>query len=358
MKRITLCALLMTLFLLLGCGSGSTKMEDPKTTFLDSLVKIGHGFQEIFGFFGNAFGDALGLTAVKSGDQRSKVGEHFKTIGDGLSTTKNKLKALSGEISGAKNANISTIDTVKSVIKDASDVFEQLIAALTKLIDIAKEAGNTDIGDVATDNNAVGADENSVKAIIDNVKEIIKAAEKSGIKIHTGDAGNQIAAGAANAVESLARTGAAAAANSGPKLAAEVAKADPWAMIDKIKDAKISTAALVQNNNNHEAGSLAGGTIANGNNAGAKTNADLAAAVALKAMTKNGKFAQPAANEAGAVKAAAVTAVNKVLGILDLIIRKAVSSELSKIRKAVKGIQYSETTTESTEASADQLTAK
>ncbi|ANF34557.1 vlp protein, beta subfamily (plasmid) [Borrelia turicatae] len=274
----------------------------------------------------------------------------------GLGDTKDKLDGLAKDITSTPHADTTGVE---STIKGASEVFERLIAALTTLADTAKAAGDTNIGDAATDNNAVGADENSVKAIIDSVKEIIKAAEESGVKINVGDAGNQIAAGAANAVESLARTGAAAAANSGPKLAAEVSKADPWAMIDKIKDAKTSTAALVQNNNNHEAGLLAGGTIANGNNAGAKTNADLAAAVALKAMTKGGKFAQPNGDEAVVVKAAAISAVNKVLGVLDFIIRKTVESNLEKIGEAVKGIKYLETTTESTEASTTQpVTAK
>ncbi|AHH10003.1 Variable major protein, partial (plasmid) [Borrelia parkeri SLO] len=79
----------------------------------------------------------------------------------------------------------------------------------------------------------------------------------------------------------------------------------------------------------------------------------LAAAVALKAMIKGGKFRADNA-DAEAVKAAAISAVNKVLGVLNFIIRKTVSSNLDKVREAVKGIQYSETTTESTEVSTTQ----
>ncbi|UPA19353.1 variable large family protein [Borrelia puertoricensis] len=349
MKRITLCALLMTLFLLLSCGSGSTKMEDPKTTFLDSLVKIGHGFYEIFGIFGNAIGDALGLTAVKSGDKRSKVGEHFKTIGNGLITTKEKLKELSDEISNAKNANGSTIKLVEDAIKGANDVFVKLIDSVTKLSGVTKD--DSLLGDTSNNAAAVAADENDVKTIIENVKTIIEVADKSDVKIEKGSEGNAVAGNSGG--EAVTKSGAAAAANVGPKLAEEVSKADPWAMINKIKDAKTSTAALAAGNAN-EAGALA--TKIDANNTGAKTNADLAAAVALKAMIKGGKLSA-AQNEDGAVKAAALTAVNKVLGILDLIIRKTVASELDKIRKAVKGIQYSETTTESTEASSTQPAA-
>lgn len=45
-------------------------------------------------------------------------------------------------------------------------------------------------------------------------------------------------------------------ADDGPKLADEISKADPWAMIDKIKSAKTATAALSVDTNN-EAGAVA-----------------------------------------------------------------------------------------------------
>ncbi|UPA15691.1 variable large family protein (plasmid) [Borrelia turicatae] len=320
---------------------------ESKISFFDSLIKIGQGFQEIFGFFGNAIGDTFGLTAVKSGDKRSKVGEHFKTIGDGLTTTKDKLNELSIKISEAKNADGSTIEAVKGAIKGANDVFERLIASLTKLAGVSKEA-NVDIGDAATAGAGVPANIADVNTVIEEVKNIIDTAEKSGIEIGTGNPGATVAN--ANGPKALTHN-AQAGAGDAAKLAAEVAKADPWAMIDKIKNATAVVAPAAPAAGDH-AGKLATGSVNAANDNGtAATNADLAAAVALKAMTKGGKFTQPHANDAEAVKAAAVSAVNKVLGILDVIIRKTVSSNLNKIREAVKGIQYSEPTTEATEAS-------
>ncbi|ASJ27703.1 VlpB9 (plasmid) [Borrelia turicatae 91E135] len=323
---------------------------ESKISFFDSLIKIGQGFQEIFGFFGNAIGDTLGLTAVKSGDQKSKVGEHFEKIKKGLEDTNGKLNELSSEISEAKNANNSTIEAVKGAIKGANDVFEQLIASLTKLADVTKE--DALLG--GHNNNAApgAADKDGVEAIIAGVKDIIDAAEKSDVKIEKGTEGGAITANAStDAPAVLGGNNAHAAAGQGAtaKLADEVSKADPWAMIDKIKDATINTGVLTAATN-YGAGELAtGGVVANG--AGAKTNADLAAAVALKSMTKTGKLsAHNGNNEADVAKAAAASAVNKVLGVLDIIIRKTVASNLEKVREAVKGIQYFETTTESTEA--------
>ncbi len=269
------------------------------------------------------------------------MGEHFKKVGEGLTITKNKLNELKVKISDAKNADGSTIKVVEDVINGVSSVFEQLIAALIKLDGVTKEAGSTDLGDAADNATAVVADKAGVEVIISEVKNIIDAAEKSGVKIEAGNAGNQVAAGAASATAVLVAN-AGAGANAGPKFAEEVSKADPWAMIDKIKNTKTNS-VLTQDTNN-EAGVLAT-AIGAAANVGAKSTADLAAAVALKAMTKAGKFSvNSVSNEAGAVKAAAAIAVNKVLGVLDIIVRKIVVSNLEKVREAVNGIQYSKTT--------------
>ncbi|AHH07835.1 Variable major protein (plasmid) [Borrelia crocidurae DOU] len=305
---------------------------EAKNSFLESLVKIGEGFQEIFVGFGSAIGDVLGFTVVKLGDNRSKVGEHFKTLGQGLKSTKEKLDALTKEIVSIPHTDTTVVE---SVIKGTSSVIAKLFDSVAKL---AGAVGDTVIGDSASNGAAIASEVDSVKTFIEGVKEIIEIATNSGLKMNIGIVGNSVDNVAGAAPDAFGGN-VQAAANSGPKLAAEVTKADPWAMIDKIKNA--TTVGFVAANNNN-AGQLATGA-ANANGAKAATNADLAAAVALKAMTKGGKFTQPAANEDGAIKAAAASAVNKVLGILDLIIRKAVNLELDKVKEAVKGIRYSET---------------
>ncbi|ASJ27670.1 variable large family protein (plasmid) [Borrelia turicatae 91E135] len=326
---------------------------ESKISFFDSLIKIGHGFQEIFGVFGNAIGDAFGFTAVKSGDKRSKVGEHFDKIRKGLEDTKGKLDGLVKDITSTPHADTTGVE---ATIKSASDVIVKLIDSVTKL---AGATGDTDISDGAGANAvAVGAEVASVKTVIEEVKAIIDVADKSGVKVKAGNAGVQVAGGAATAGAALVgkADAAAPAAGAGSKLADEVTKADSWAMIDKIKNAKFEGALAAGDNN--EAGVLAVGIAGNGgdNHNGAKTNADLVAAVALKAMTKGGKFSA-ANDDAEAVKAAAASAVNKVLGVLDIIIKKTVESELDKVGEAVKGIKYSETTIEATEATTIQPAA-
>ncbi|AHH04376.1 Variable major protein (plasmid) [Borrelia nietonii YOR] len=52
-------------------------------------------------------------------------------------------------------------------------------------------------------------------------------------------------------------------------------------------------------------------------------------------MTKTGKFSANAADVSGI----AASAANKVLGILDIIIRKTVASNLEKVRETIKEIK-------------------
>nr|BAC22668.1 vmpJ [Borrelia duttonii] len=308
--------------------------ESSQSKFLKSIIGLRNEFLNVFISFGDMVGGILGFNAVKSDDKRSKVGEHFKTIGDGLKSTKDKLDVLAKDISSTTYADITAVETV---IKGTSGIIAKLVTSVTKLAGVV---GDTDIGDNAAA-AAIASEEAGVKTVIDEIKIIVETAINSGVNIGKGIAGGEVAAAANTDAPAVIAANATAGQGAGSKLANEVAKADPWAMIDKIKNAKTKQGDLNQNDNN-DAGELATGTPNHANGAKAVTNADLAAAVALKAMTKSGKFSANAADD-GAVKAAAVSAVNKVLGILDVIIKKTVANNLDKIREAVKGIKYSET---------------
>ncbi|WP_148264261.1 variable large family protein [Borrelia crocidurae] len=324
--------MMVVMVMVMRCNSGGVKEgegESSQSKFLKSIIGLRNEFLNVFTSFGDMVGGILGFNAVKSDDKRSKVGEYFKTIGYGLKSTKDKLDALAKDISSTIYADITVVETV---IKGTSGIIAKLITSVTKLAGVV---GDTDIGDNAVA-AAVAAEEAGVKTVIDEIKIIVETAINSGVNVGKGIAGGEVAAGANTDAPAVLTANAAVGAGAASKLAGEVSKAYPWAMIDKIHNAKV--VELTQDNNN-EAGALA--TKIGANNYGAKTNADLAAAVALKAMTKSGKFSA-AANEAGAVKASAVSAVNKVLGILDVIIKKTVESNLEKIREAVKGIKYSE----------------
>ncbi len=162
---------------------------------------------------------------------------------------------------------------MEDAIKGASDVFfEQLVGALTKLAGVTN--ANVNIGDANNAGGAAGANRDSVNAVIESVKTIIDATEKSNVKIEKGTAGGEVTN--ANGLKLLAHN-AQADQGTASKFAGEVSKADPWAMIDKIKNA---TASGIATTANAEAGALALGGNSAANGAGtARTNVDLAAAV-------------------------------------------------------------------------------
>ncbi|AHH10133.1 Variable outer membrane protein (plasmid) [Borrelia parkeri SLO] len=89
MKRITLSALLMTLFLLMSCGAGSTNAEDPQSRFLKSLISLGNDFLDVFTSFTDMVGGVLGFN---TNTKKSDVGAYFKTVQDTVQGTKDKLK--------------------------------------------------------------------------------------------------------------------------------------------------------------------------------------------------------------------------------------------------------------------------
>lgn len=187
----------------------------------------------------------------------------------------------------------------------------------------------------------------SVDSIIAGVKEIIKAAEESKVEIKSGsDGGNVIVAKAqTDAIAVLGGPNSKATQGAGSKLAGVVSETDPWSMINKIKNTEATDPAELKKDSTNKAGTLAASrsNASGGGGAGANSKADLAAAVALKAMTKDGKFSAASEDE-GVVKAAGVNAVNKVLGVLEEIIRQTVAKNLKKVRKAVEGIKYSQMT--------------
>ncbi|WP_051480223.1 variable large family protein, partial [Borrelia crocidurae] len=260
--------MVMMFVMVMGCNSGGVKEgegESSQSKFLKSIIGLRNEFLNVFTSFGDMVGGILGFNAVKSDDKRSKVGEHFKTIGDGLKNTKDKLDELSKQIVSTSNADIKGVE---AVIQVTSEVIAKLITSVTELAGITKE-GNVDIGDAGTAGNAaaVAADKASVEAIIKGVKEIVETAEKSGVKIEKGNAGNSVANDSGpKAVVHNARAG----AGDATKLAGEVAKADPWAMIDKIKNAKTKTTAPAAGD---DAGQLATASAAAANDNGtASTN--------------------------------------------------------------------------------------
>ncbi|AHH10100.1 Variable outer membrane protein, partial (plasmid) [Borrelia parkeri SLO] len=77
------------LFLLMSCGSGSTKTEDPKTTFLTSIANLGKGFLDVFTSLSDMVAGAFG---IKADTKKSDIGKYFTDIETTMNTVKKSYK--------------------------------------------------------------------------------------------------------------------------------------------------------------------------------------------------------------------------------------------------------------------------
>ncbi|WP_434757275.1 variable large family protein [Borrelia puertoricensis] len=340
MKRITLCALFLTLFLLLSCGSGSASAEDPKTTFLNSIANLGKGFLDVFTSLSDMITGAFG---IKADTKKSDIGNYFTSIETTMTSVKKKLQT---EV--AKNGNYSKI---KSVV----DTF--ITNTLDKIAEGAKIAasgatGSDAIGNAVKDaQDAAPADKTAVNSLVKGIKEIVEIvlkdnegnADANGAKIEdterksigrllstNANAGEEKHAGAASASIG-AVTGAdilKAIAKSGEAATGEI-------QIETAKNAAEIAAAKQEDQKDLKAD---------------QKDAVVAAGIALRAMAKGGKFASKNNEEksANAVNGVVASAVGKTLSTLIIAIRNTVDSGLKSISAALATVTQEDKSADST----------
>ncbi|UPA14278.1 variable large family protein (plasmid) [Borrelia turicatae 91E135] len=330
----------MTLFLLLSCGSGSAKVEDPKTLFLTSIANLGKGFLDVFTSLSDMVAGALG---IKAETKKSEVGAYFTKIADTMTSVKAKLNDVV-----ATNGSYPKLKTV---------VEHFITNTLDKIAEGAKTAatgatGEDKIGGATKEGqDAAPADTASVNALVKGIKEIVgvilkdnegsaeatKTAEseqKSIGKLFGGkDNGGEEAQAAAASASIGAVTGA--------DILQAIAKSGETA--DNIKDIEAATGAAsiaaAKKDDNKEIKDEA-----------AKKDAVIAAGIALRAMAKDGKFAAKNNEEksAHAVNGAAASAVGKTLSTLIIAIRNTVDSGLKSINAVLATVTQEDKSADST----------
>ncbi|WP_434757413.1 variable large family protein (plasmid) [Borrelia puertoricensis] len=327
MKRITLCALFLTLFLLLSCGSGSTSAENPQSRFLKSIISLGNDFLNVFTSLTDMVGGVLGFNTTT---KKSDVGNYFKTIEKSLTTTKTSLEKIVADMKSENNPNAEATDTaVKKLVSETLD----------KILDgakIASEAIGSDasdpLGNVADQNGGAAGtkvDElvKGIKGIVDVVLKDVGSAE-AGTAKKADDLGDRAAGNAQNGEAGKLFTNAAI-ANDPKKSAADASKA-----VGAVTGADILQAMVKDNG---DAAKLAKETT--GNVTDAPKDATIAGGIALRAMAKDGKFAGPNAADSDAKKAvegAAISAVTKALNALTVAIRKTIDLGLKEVKDVMK----------------------
>ncbi|BDU63439.1 variable large protein (plasmid) [Candidatus Borrelia fainii] len=326
MKRITLSALLMTLFLLLSCGSGSANVEDPKSKFLQSVISLSNDFL-------NVFAKTLGF---KAETKKNDIGVYFTKIAETMTSVKDKLQ--------------------KEVATNENDLkVKSAVDTLTEKLDKIKEGAETAasgaatggvVGEIVKSNAAGnGPDAESIKSFVNGIKTIVGIVLKDGDgqadkttsvdedKKNIGklfgaqNSGNDKGAEDKHVAAASASIGAV----TGADILQAIAAANANAKDGKVSDAKDAAALALAKGTANENEDQLGDS--------AKKDAIIAGAIALRAMAKDGKFIvkDTAANktEAESAKGVAASTVEKTLNTLTIAIRKTIDSGLNSINDAL-----------------------
>ncbi|QFP42637.1 hypothetical protein F9Y90_06000 (plasmid) [Borrelia miyamotoi] len=321
-KRKKVSAIIMTLFLIIGCNNGGG--EDPQKVFLTSIANLGKGFLDVFVTFGDMVTGAFG---IKAETKKSDVGKYFTDIETTMKTVKDKLNNVVAE-----NSNYPKV-------KEVVDQF--ITGTLDKIAEGAKKAasgavGSDAIGNTVKDQAAVPAEFKSVNALVKGIKEIVdvvlkqgdsdatktEEAEKKSVGKLLGkkdDATEAVAAAASASIGAV----------SGADILQAIAKSGEAANndveIEKAKNAAEIAAAKKEDTKELTA---------------VQKDAVIAAGIALRAIAKDGKFAaNNDAKYANAVNGAAANAVGKTLSTLIIAIRNTVDSGLKTINAALATVK-------------------
>ncbi|WP_418905896.1 variable large family protein [Borreliella carolinensis] len=360
MKKISSAIMLGTILFFINCSNaGDTAKDDPTNKFYQSVIQLGNGFLDVFTSFGGLVADALGF---KADPKKSEVKTYFDSLAKKLEETKtdlNKLTKMNNEEapkgSNEKSGNGKSVNgiaggAVESAIKEISGWLEEMAKA-AKVAAAAATGGADAVGNVVkAENNkaAKGGEATSVNGIADGIKGIVDAAEKAGeagklnVVAATGDgntdAGKLFANKKKNNDEGggdgkdAGKAAAAVSAVSGEqilKAIVDAAKGGEKAAVDDVKDAKNPIAAAIGSKEEQAAAAFA--TM--------KKDDQIAAAIVLRGMAKDGEFALKNADHGdhkGTVKNAVESAVTKTVTSLTNLVRKAVQSGLKTVGDAVK----------------------
>ncbi|WP_232463415.1 variable large family protein [Borreliella burgdorferi] len=342
MKKISSAILLTTFFVFINCKSQVADKDDPTNKFYQSVIQLGNGFLDVFTSFGGLVAEAFGF---KSDPKKSDVKTYFTTVAAKLEKTKTDLNSLPKEKSdissttGKPDSTGSVGTAVEGAIKEVSELLDKLVKAV-KTAEGAS-SGTAAIGEVV-DNAAAAkaADKDSVTGIAKGIKEIVEAAGGSKkLKAAAAKGENNKGAGklfgkvdaAHGDSEAASKAAGAVSAVSGEQILSAIVKAAAAGDQEGKKpgEAKNPIAAAIGE----------GDGDAEFNQDGMKKDDQIAAAIALRGMAKDGKFAvknDEKGKAEGAIKGAAESAVRKVLGAITGLIGDAVSSGLRKVGDSVK----------------------
>ncbi|ASJ27702.1 variable large family protein [Borrelia turicatae] len=348
--------ILISLFLLLSCGSGQQPQAGKDgeaatggSSLSEVLMEVGRSAENAFYSFLELLSDTLGFTA-KSTTKKEDVGGYFSSLGMKLGKASEELE----QVAVKATAGVDKGDASKNPIRAAVDEAKTILNTLKTHLDSLGKIGNEDVVGEVPSANKQGASVsiNELKAAYKALKGIVDTADKVGV----GDLKE------GNVQMNAGIIGVAATPEDGAKVlttgAAGAAVGDKAALIVSAVSGEEILAAIVKSQEgdadktigNNADGNTSALEFAKGGNTaahlaqGAVKPSAVSAGIALRSLVKDGKLASHNANnDEKAVQAVGVTAANKLLRAVEDIIKKTVKNVLDKVKKEVDEVRKPKT---------------
>lgn len=366
MKKISSAIFIIAFLVFINCKSDTRKainsIQTQKFTSFDGLID--------------------GFPSLKPNPKKSEVKNYFNSMAKTLNKTKDKFAKLISEEGGktteGKNTNTakednSTVNPVDDEISKINDMIGKMINAANTIVETVAETATEAMGEVvevkSSGNVATKADVKSVVEIAKGIKKIVEAAgiadelkaeadkaTKSSIDSNNKEAGKMFSGkqgdrGGNVFASDVPPDEIGGGAN--PEDIKKAAEAVKNASGEQILGAIVAAAKTVESgeapegNNANKAKNPIEAAIGGDDNSDAtaftgnmEKDNQIAAAIVLRGMAKNGKFAvkmgREPSGDGDAIRALVKKAANKTIDALSKLVLKAINESLTKIAKTIK----------------------
>ncbi|ACH94204.1 variable large family protein [Borrelia duttonii] len=330
--------LLMMMMVMMGCNSGGVKGEGTGggdgRGLSGAMMEVGRSAERVFYAFIELMSDTLGLKVTKD-TNRSDVAGYFYSLGGKLGEASNELEKVASKVT----SGVDKSDASKNSIRVVVDASKEVLSSLKGHLESLKDIGDSEkVGVSVSQNQGVAAAALELKKAYNAFKGIVGTAGKEGVaKPQAGETAVKVNnADNKDGVKILA-TDQGPGAAVGEKAAAIVSSVSGEEMLASIVASGENDQALGGSDADAATSTLKFALGGNKDNL-AKDVAKAAAVaggIALRSLVKGGKLAAHSSDDDKIAQLVGVSAVNKLLGAVEEIVKKTVKNVLEKVKEEV-----------------------
>ncbi|AFI32129.1 variable large family protein [Borrelia crocidurae] len=329
--------------MVMGCNSGGVKGEGTGGgegrggSLSEVLMEVGRSAGDAFYSFLELVSGSLGFSVTKE-TKKEDVGKYFNSLGEKIGVASEELDKVAVKVS----ADVDKEGVLNKGIREAVDAAKITLKTLRGHLESLKGIGDGNkVVDVVDNQQGVAANIAELKKAYKALKGIVGVAKGEGVKeagasdVTLGQA--SIGVDAKNGAKVLA-TGAAGAAvgEKAALIVSSVRGEEMLASIVKSTEEKAVAISAAAGENTTPLEFAVGGTAEHVSNSDQVKAGAVAGGIALRSLVKEGKLAtHNDNNDHKAVQGVGITAVNKLLGAVEEIVKKTVKNVLEKVKAEV-----------------------